>query len=320
MLLKYIMKGRFPMKLKKFISLAIASTLALSMSAPAFAIGGGGSTTTPTEPDTPTTPTEPDTPTTPDTPAETPSSGLDENGQISFDYKGETWDDSDATISVIIPSQVSNAVILNPYELTYLGDDKTAHHYGVITGKYNYIENVSDMALQVAWEVTGKVTGNVNLVTSKPAVNPATNDLLLPVAIGATADKKTAPAPMKASAAANLFVTTETQKSNPAPAQAAQWATTYSKPVILDNPNWTHSWESKTGAGNLIVAKPYLGFGIVGELAGGTADTYDAGEAWINNDETKLTNKWTTDDTVSVNMVFTFSKAPSYANKQGATS
>ncbi len=281
------------MKHKRLLSAILSSTLVLSMGATAFAFG---------EADDPA-------PVTP--PASDPST-------VNFSYAGETWTQDDVVISVIAPTATSSNIILNPYGLTYLENDQ-AKSDKVVTGGFNYIENTSKVPLQVDWQVTGSKTGNVNLIAKKPAVDAATNDLVLPVAITAVENKKVKPQdPVKTSASSTLAVSTEEQKSGALAKDAATYkgATAVSQPVILDNPNWTYSWlsvnDNTTPAYHNKNAQPYLAFGILGEDADGDGNKSGTGEAYINTNTTKLTNEWTKEDTVSVNMVFTFSKAPAF--------
>ncbi len=281
------------MKTNRILSAILSSALVLSMGASAFAVGGSGSgTSTPPSGGGSTTPTTPGG-------DSTPSTGLDEDGKFNFEYKGETLTNADVIISVTAPNKTSSNIILNPYGLNYLDPETNAvANDDIITGGYNYIENDSNAALAVSWEVTGSQAGNAKLVAKAPTLTTCTtNDVYLPIAIEAVTDKKATPSgAIKTSAAAVLAASTTAQKSVDMPADKTKYGTTYSKPVILDNPNWTYAWGT-TGSDTNI--KPCLAFGIYTTNA-------------VVNNGAKLATEWTADDTVGVNMVFTFAKAPAW--------
>lgn len=295
------------MKIKKFLGLAIASTLALSMSAPAFALPEEGS-----GPEITPQPQEP--------------------GKFSFDYNGETWTEEDVIINVSMPTVTSTNIILNPYKLAYLKPDETPGHDAVVTGDYNYVENLSNFPVAVSWEVTGTAGGKTNLLAKAPTsatTAGATNDVYLPIVITATEDKDGATVdagttnitPMNVDATNKLTVTNGTVKSIEMAQKKADYASTtkYCKPVLLDAANWSHSWNSVSGT--LVEAKKFLAFGIAPfGVKAGTDNDPNADKSWINNTE-KLSadSKWASEDTVSVKMVFTFAKAPSWVEQGDQT-
>lgn len=267
------------MKTKRFLGLALASTLALSMSIPAFAAPGaddGSGSGTPVTP-------------------------VQENNKLSFDYSSETWTQEDVIIDVSMPTATSGNIILNPYKLGYVGQNASGadevQYNPVVSGKYNYVENNSTFPIDVAWEITGSVTGDVVLVEKAPSTTSTTKDVYLPIKLGSVKAKTSATA-SDTVPAANIdtklkAVTTATQ------------ASTDKTVVVLDASNAT------SGAGGNALhsdgtnpeKQSFLCFGI--EPYTESSGTYSSG-ATLNNNKAKLTEDWTAEDTVSVSMIFTF--------------
>jgi len=311
--------------MKKLISLGLATTLALGMAVPTFALGGsGGGTTTPT----PTPPVQSTTPTQnptqsqapsgggSTTPSEAPEGGLKDN-KLTSNLSGVTVPQS-AKIDLTLPSNLNGTLVLNPYGLFYTDGSDAGEQDRVITSGYKYIQNNSTSALNVVWEVTGQASEGVTFVSKNPhewtKTQATAKSVYLPVMIGQTSDTNTAPA------AAD-------KKNDPTAATPA--------PVYVSAETQTNAQTSSTAKKLTIAATKYLGYGIA-TAANDSDDAEwwdpDGKGAWVSNGEypksttTAPTNPishasdphilkadmespWTANDTVNVSFVFSFSIA-----------
>lgn len=268
------------MKTKKFLSLALASTLALSMAIPAFAAPGGSTTTTPPT-DTPT-----DTPT--DNPSVTPTP--QEPGKLSFDYSSETWTEDDVVIDISMPTATSSNIILNPYKLNYVDETGAApavKSNPVVVGKYNYVENNSSFAVDVNWEITGTAGGGVKFVEKAPAATATEKEVYLPIVLNGV-KAKTVPA-------ANIDTKLKAVK-------AEKQASTEKTMVVLDG-----AGDSKH-LGVSGDALHFLCFGIKPYTTTGSGSNVTYSDGATLNNGAKLAEDWTAEDSVGVSMIFTFSK------------
>ena len=125
------------MKLKKIVSTILAATMALSLSATAFAAGGAA--------------TDP----------------LKQSTEIAGTTQAPT-------IAITVPA--TGAVVVNPYKMevspsggTTSGDEVTDQ----IISATQWVENKSNVAMKVAATVTGKVEGNAKLNATTTIVDPS---------------------------------------------------------------------------------------------------------------------------------------------------
>jgi len=306
--------------MKKIISLGLATTLALGMAVPTFALGGGGGgSTTPTQ-----NPTQSQAPSGGGSsggstqPSQAPSGGL-QDGKLSATISGTTVGKDTSTIDLTLPTNLNGSIVLNPYALKYTDGYMNASTDRVISSGYKYIKNSGNNDLNVVWEVTGSASDGVVLEKKTPdqwtSTQGKAKSVFLPVMIDAvSADNATPTAADKKNdytGHANLvYVTTEmqtnasTSSTQPTLTVAKDEYLAYGiKPVgtLVSGVNWWNPAADATNGGK--TGGAWVSDGTYPNALGVVAAAGD-----INTDG-KLDEPWTADDWVNVSFVFSFEVA-----------